>query len=166
MGSEVQEQTTRAQDTVERTAEQAQQKAKDLAHQAEQQAKSALSSRKDMAATGLHDMAQAFRQTGNQLSGQNDMAAKYTNQVADQIERVSTYLENQDVDQMIADAEAFARRRPELFVGGALLLGFLGARFLRSSSERRHTEHWTGSEWRSYPASETMTTRTRTETDW
>lgn len=166
MGSEFQEQATQAQQTVERAAGQAQQQARDLAHQAEQQAKSALSSRKEMAATGLHDVAQAFRQTGDQLSGQNTTAAQYTNQVADQIERLSTYLENQDIDQMVADAEEFARRRPELFIGGALVLGFLGARFLKSSSDRRRAGQWTDSEWRSYPATETVATRNRLETGW
>lgn len=166
MGTEVQETATQAQEKVEQVAGQAKQQAKDLAHQAEQQAKSALSSRKAQAAAGLTDVAQAFRQTGNQLNDQDrGTVAQYSNQVADRVEQLSTYLENKEIDEMIADAEAFARRQPELFIGGALVLGFLGARFLKSSNERRQASQWSSAEWHSYPGTESVR-RGQVESNW
>jgi len=166
MGNDVQEKATQAQEKAEQVAGQAKQQAKDLAHQAEEQAKSALSSRKAQAATGLNDVAQAFRQTSNELNNQDKgMVAQYSNQVADRVEQLSTYLENKDVEEMIADAEDFARRQPELFIGGALVLGFLGARFLRSSNTRRQSGQWSDTEWRRYPDTEPVM-RNRVESNW
>ena len=57
--------------------------------------------------------------------------------MADHVERVSGYLEERDVNQLLEDAENFARRQPELFIGGALIAGLLVGRFIKSSSERR-----------------------------
>jgi predicted AlkP superfamily pyrophosphatase or phosphodiesterase len=62
------------------------------------------------------------------------MFARYSNQVADRVERASTYLEEHDLDELMVEAEDFARRQPELFIGGAFTLGLLAARFLKSSA--------------------------------
>jgi hypothetical protein len=53
---------------------------------------------------------------------------------ADQVERLSTYLRDSSFEDVIREAEDMARRQPLLFLGGAFLAGFLGARFLKSSS--------------------------------
>ncbi|MCA9874778.1 MAG: hypothetical protein KC441_14005 [Anaerolineales bacterium] len=100
------------------------------------QAKSALASQKDEAAGQLHGLAQALRETGDQLRDQDEggMFASYSNQVADQIDRVSGYLQDRDMNDLMHDAEDFARRQPELFIGGAFTLGLLAARFMKSSS--------------------------------
>lgn len=158
MGSEVKEKATEAQQKAEEVAGQAKQEAKDLAHQAQQQAKSALSTRKDQAAHELNTVAQAFRETGNQLHQQNkELVADYTNRLAERVEGLSTYLEDNSVDAMLADVEDFARSQPELFIGGALALGLLGARFLKSSNERRQAGQWSSSQWYRYPGPEPTT---------
>jgi hypothetical protein len=36
---------------------------------------------------------------------------------------------------MVRNVEDFARRQPALFIGGAFMLGLLGARFLKSSAQ-------------------------------
>ena len=38
---------------------------------------------------------------------------------------------------MRTDLESLARRQPAIAIGGALVLGLIGARFLRSSERRR-----------------------------
>jgi hypothetical protein len=47
---------------------------------------------------------------------------------------VAGYLTARDVDQLVSEAEAFARRQLAAFLGGAFALGFLVSRFLKSSS--------------------------------
>jgi hypothetical protein len=124
-----------------KATEQVQEKAKEMAHKAQEQAKSAVSTRKEQAVDQLGSVAQAFRRTGSELRNQNqDMIAQYTDQLANQVERISGYLEERDVDQLLHEAENFARSRPEIFLGGAFMLGLLVGRFVKSSGERRRHE--------------------------
>ncbi len=116
-------------------ADQAQQKTQEIVEQARQQARSSLSEQKDRAAEGLDSVAQAVRQTGAQLRNQQQAGfAEYADRTADQIEHFSGYLRENDLEDMVHEVESFARRQPLLFLGGALAAGFLGARFLKSSS--------------------------------
>lgn len=123
---------------VGQAAEQAQQKAKEFTGQAQEQAKSAVATRKEQAVEGLDGIAHAFRQTSERLREENNpMVADYSEQVANQIERFSSFLGERDVDQLLGDAEIYARRHPEVFLGGAFALGLLVGRFIKSSGERR-----------------------------
>jgi hypothetical protein len=90
---------------------------------------------------------------GQQLQEKDQPAlAQYANQAADQIERFSHYLQERDVDQLLGEAQRFARRQPTLFLGGAFALGLLAARFLKSSSERtRGDEDYYYGGYGSYP---------------
>jgi glucan phosphorylase len=107
----------------------------EITEEAKVQAKSVIEDRKEIAARELGGVAEAFRQTGSSLREQDQaMFAQYSNRVADQVERVSSYLEDHNLDDMIHDSEDFARRQPELFIGGAFTLGLLAARFLKSSA--------------------------------
>jgi hypothetical protein len=92
-----------------------------------------------MAATRLNTVADALRQTGDQLRDQDqDWMATYSNQVAERVESFATYLEDHNVEDLLREAESFARRQPELFLGGAFTLGLLAARFFKSS--QRNTQ--------------------------
>ncbi|MBK8902577.1 MAG: hypothetical protein IPM53_15420 [Anaerolineaceae bacterium] len=109
--------------------------AKSAAGQAGEEAKSMLASQKDEAARQLGGLADSLRQTSQQLRQQDQRAiATYSNKIASQIDRASSYLQERDLDALIHDAEDFARRQPEIFIGGAFTLGLLAARFLRSSA--------------------------------
>jgi hypothetical protein len=136
--NEAKEGVQQAKDAAKQAMEQVQQKAQEVAGQAQTQAKSAIANRKDQAVDQLGGVAQMFRTTGNELRNQNkESFAQYADKVADQVERVSSYLEERDVDQLLGEAENFARRQPELFLGGAFIVGLLVGRFIKSSSERR-----------------------------
>lgn len=127
-----------AKDAAKQAVDQVQQKAQEVAGQAQDQAKSAMAARKEQAVDQLGSVAQAFRTTSNELRGQDKtMIAQYAEKAADQVERISGYLQARDVDQLVNEAEGFARRQPELFLGGAFLLGVLVGRFVKSSGERR-----------------------------
>ena len=82
-----------------------------------------------------------MRQTSHQLREQDQSSfARYSNQMADKVERASDYLENRNLDELLREGEQFARRQPELFIGGAFALGLLMARFIKSSASRRAEE--------------------------
>jgi hypothetical protein len=117
--------------------DQAKETISNVASQAGGKVASRLDTQKDQAAEGLGSVAQALRQTGDQLREQNKGAAvhEYISSAADQVERLSGYLRSTNVNQMVNQVEQFARRQPALFLGGAFVLGLIGARFLKSSSQ-------------------------------
>ena len=57
--------------------------------------------------------------------------------VAARIEDFSDTISHRDVDDLLSAATSFARARPMLFLGGAVIAGFALARFLKTSSDRR-----------------------------
>ena len=94
-----------------------------------------LTQQKDRATDGLGSVAHAVRQSTQQLRDQqHDTIAQYIEQAADQLEKLSTRLKEKNVNEIVDDAQRFARQRPALFVGSAFAIGLLGARFLKSSS--------------------------------
>ena len=145
------------QDTVDQVKEragelvdQAQQKTGQVVDQARGVVASRISDQKDRAAGSLGGVAQALRQTGQQLQGGEQAGmTQYVDSAADQIERISSYLQNTDVNEVFDDVEQFARRQPALFLGGAFALGLLGARFLKSSGRSSTRGYPSGS--RAYP---------------
>jgi hypothetical protein len=118
------------------TLQQAQDAAAQAADQARRQASSMLDGQRTQAAQSLSTMGQALRQSSQQLREQDaGPVAQLPDRAADQIERISGYLSNTSVEEIISDAEAFARQNPAVFLGGAFVLGLLAARFLKSSSQ-------------------------------
>jgi hypothetical protein len=104
--------------------------------------RSGFDTQKGKAADGLGSMAQALRQSSEQLRQQNQDGAVsgYIATAADQVERLSGYLRSTKTKEIVANVERFARQQPALFVGGAFMLGILGARFLKSSSSASSSE--------------------------
>lgn len=135
---QVRQMADQAQQRARPMTDQAQQKASQMADQAQHRAASMLENQKQKAAENLHSVAEAMRQSGQQLREQDQaqMAVQYTDKAAEQIEHFANYLRSKDVNELMNDAERFARRQPELFLGGAFALGLLAARFLKSSSQQ------------------------------
>lgn len=124
-----------AQEKAGQIAHEAEAQARRLGHTVEEEARSMAASRKRQASSELRNVAQAFHTSGNQLRDQGqDTVASYTDQMAQQLNRASLYLEHRKVEDIVHDAEDFARRQPELFLAGAFGLGLLAARFLKSGS--------------------------------
>lgn len=114
--------------------EQAQEQAASLGDQVRQQALQQVTTQKERAAGGLALAADVLRQAGQQVRDQEQPAvAGAIDTAAARVEGWADALQHQDVPQLVDETRAFARRQPALFVGGALTLGFLGVRFLKSS---------------------------------
>jgi hypothetical protein len=102
--------------------------------QVKEQGKSQIAGQKDKAADTISGVAQAMRQTGSNLRGSDqDYVAQFVDQAATRLEEFSSSLRNKDVNELIWEAQGFARRQPALFFGGAFLLGLFAARFFKSA---------------------------------
>ncbi len=115
----------------------AKEQASRLIEDAKSQARGAVDQRKGTAVETLGSVAGALRQAGRKL--EDDQVAglgTYAAGAADQVDRVARYLREKDVQGLTRDAETFARRHPEVFLGGAFLAGIFAARFLKSSRSR------------------------------
>jgi hypothetical protein len=123
-----------AKEQTQQVIQQTQQKAGEVVDRAREQVRSQLADQKERAAGSLESVADALRQAGQGLRDHDQGAlGDYVQSAAEMVERVSDYLSRRDMDQLVREVEDMARRQPGLFVGGAFALGFLAARFLKSS---------------------------------
>lgn len=112
-------------------------KAADLAHGAKEQVRAQYDEKKDMAVGELGTLASSLRRVVDDLgsSHPNNMSGKVVSTLADRLESFSQTLEGKDLDNVVTDVERFARRNPAAFLGGAVALGFIASRFLKSSAD-------------------------------
>ncbi|HYH17292.1 MAG TPA: hypothetical protein VD995_01625 [Azospirillum sp.] len=106
---------------------------------AQHRIRSLLEQQTHRAADQLGGVAQALHAAARQLNDENNgtAAARYADQAAQRIDDIADMLRHSTVDDMVARVEGFARRQPEVFIGGAFALGFLFARFIKSSGDRQ-----------------------------
>ena len=131
--------TQKALDTVTQGAEQAVQQGQQYAGQAAAligtRVKDAATQQKDALATGITDVAQILQQNTDSFKDQGIgiFAAPYLDMAVSKLNEVGSTIQGKDMDEVIQDAEQFARAQPVAFLSLAALIGFLAARFLKSS---------------------------------
>ena len=93
-----------------------------------------IDSQKERATGTLGAVAGAVRNATQELreSGQTGLAG-YVNRAADEIDRWTSRLRDQDLDDAVREVQQFARRKPAIFLGVAFGAGVLAARFFKSS---------------------------------
>jgi hypothetical protein len=112
--------------------------AKSTFQQARDRAGSSLGESKGQFAEQFGTIAQALRRTTEHLRSEDQpRIAGLTESIARQVDQVANYLRDKDARAMRQDLENLARRQPALMLGGALVLGLIGARFLKSSGRSR-----------------------------
>jgi hypothetical protein len=112
--------------------------AKSTFQQARDRAGSSLGESKGQFAEQFGTIADALRRTTEHLRAEDQQRiAGLTDTVAQQVDQVANYLRSKDARAMRQDLENLARRQPALVLGGALVLGLIGARFLKSSDRSR-----------------------------
>ena len=133
----------KAKDQVRNLAGEARRETSRVADEAGDYVSSLVSRQKDQAADRLGGVAGAIRDVGNRLQEQDEAAGvgQYAMRAADQVDRLSHYLRDRDLNMFFRDTETFARRHPDVFLGGTFLAGLLLARFLKSSSDRGYQGH-------------------------
>jgi ElaB/YqjD/DUF883 family membrane-anchored ribosome-binding protein len=123
----------KAREVVDRTREQA----GELVGAVKDRAYQAIDEQKDAGAERISGVAQAIHSAADELDEQMPFAADYVREAAAGVERVSSSLRNRSIDDILGSVTSFARQQPVAFFGAAVLIGFLGTRFLKSSAERR-----------------------------
>jgi ElaB/YqjD/DUF883 family membrane-anchored ribosome-binding protein len=94
-------------------------------------AESLLEEQKRQVADRVSGVAAALQSAANSLAhSQNALVARYVEQAAGQVEDISRMVRDRRWNEIAAETEDFARRRPTLFVVGAAAAGFLVGRLL------------------------------------
>ncbi len=118
-------------------AETARERVTDMAQDARDRAWQYGQDTKNEAANETSKVAEALRKAASDLhegSPQEKIFAKLADTVAD----TADGLRDMDIDEMGYAVNDFARRNSAAFLGGAALLGFVAARFLKASSRDNH----------------------------
>lgn len=124
----------RAKTHVDAAAQQTRRKAAEYAGQARDQGQAALDGQKLRAADKLHTVGSAIHRAAEKLRDErDDNLAGYADALADEVDRMAGYLQHRPMAELARDAQTFARRRPEWFLGGLFVAGLALSRFLKSS---------------------------------
>lgn len=112
-------------------------RAKEEVGVATEKARSIATDQKDIIAEQVGGVADAMSRAASELETSNGSSAHYARMIADNAERLSATIRDNDVDQLLGMAQDFGRRQPALFIGAAALLGFAASRFVTASAHRR-----------------------------
>ena len=131
--------------------QQAKQTTNEVVSQVQQQASSQLNRQKETAASELSTVVNAVRRFGETLNNEGQgpiarFAAQYGDKAAEGLDRVARYLREQEPKRVLEDVQNFGRRQPALLIGGAFLLGFAGARIIKSSMDAAGSSMNTGAQ--------------------
>lgn len=113
--------------------------AQDAKYHARQVAYESRESLRSEASNQAARVASTLRDIGGQLQAMADSqagggtAVDMSRQLADAATRVADKLETGGVDATLADVKSFARRRPGLFLVGAIGAGFVAGRLLKAA---------------------------------
>jgi hypothetical protein len=100
-----------------------------------QTARSVVGEKQQAAASGLGDFATVLRKAAREMDGSGkSTVCQLAQSAADGLERFSGTLRERDMNALMRDVESFARRQPVAFIGAAVAVGFLAARFLKASA--------------------------------
>jgi ElaB/YqjD/DUF883 family membrane-anchored ribosome-binding protein len=109
--------------------------AKDVASQATDKLKDAVDDRKSSSAEYVGSLADTMRRAAREFDTDLPIAGTYIRKAAAQVEGVSDTIRNGNLNDLVRNAQSFARRQPSAFLGIAVLAGFGVVRFLKSSAE-------------------------------
>lgn len=121
--------------------EQLRTKAQELKEEVTSTAEEQVSRGKAQASGKAHAIASALRDAGDSLEQQGeDQLARWGRQTADQVERMASYFDRNDLSGLVEDLESTARSNTAAFVGGTFAAGLMLGRFLRASAPQPHDE--------------------------
>ncbi len=113
-------------------AEQAREQVSGQAHHLRDRGQSLIDGQKGRAAEEVSHLSSAIRSAADRLrEEQDETIARYADTIADQLDGAANYLRDRDLMGLFHDAQGFARRRPELVLGGMFVAGIAIARFLK-----------------------------------
>lgn len=129
----------KAQEIAGQAKEQVQETAEQVKGKASGRVREQLDSRSTALGEQVGSFGGALRKAGEHLRAEgNESGAKAAHRAADQVERLGGYLTGSGSDRFLGDLEDFGRRRPWAAAAVGAALGFVGARFVKASSESRY----------------------------
>ncbi len=126
-----------AQHTAKEAGEKIKAEGERLIDEAQRKAQEVVVARKAATAEFIHDMSEAVNSATEVLERQGRHgAASLLKSAAGELDRFSSSVANRDADSLLEDFRELSQRKPSLFFGGALVVGFAAARFLVASGSR------------------------------
>jgi ElaB/YqjD/DUF883 family membrane-anchored ribosome-binding protein len=117
-------------------------KAHELGEEAAFQVREQLDQRSTQAGEQVQAIGKILQSGSSQLRSEGkDTPARFVEEVARRAEGLGGYLESSQADQILADLESFARRRPWVTAGIGVLAGFVASRFVKASADRRYESY-------------------------
>jgi hypothetical protein len=106
-------------------------------HELADRARDLAEDQKSQGAERLGGVARAVHSAASEIERDLPQAAGYIHEAADRLQRASSAVRNQSVEEIITAIDDFARRQPVAFFGGSVLAGFVLSRFLKSTADAR-----------------------------
>ena len=105
--------------------------------QAQEAGRDFIDEQKENLAQRVDQYTEAMRLACEKLrSEEGNVLAGPAQKAVDQLERMSGYLREKQLADVLDDLESYARRRPEVVFGGLFVVGLAAARFLKASRRR------------------------------
>jgi ElaB/YqjD/DUF883 family membrane-anchored ribosome-binding protein len=118
-------------------AQQAAEQLKEAAHERADRVRHGADNAREQAARRVRKLGVAVRAIGETMRVDDEQyIAQYAQKASERLDGIARYLNDTETQDVIHDAEQFVLRRPGVFVGGALLVGLVAGRFLKSSAPR------------------------------
>lgn len=89
--------------------------------------------RKRDGAERVKGFSRAVHGAADEIGKEIPQAAGYVHKAADTIETAADHLQNRSIDELIGSFTRFARQQPVAAFAGAVLVGFVLSRFLKSA---------------------------------
>lgn len=122
------------QDDIRNHGREAADEIKDAAHE---KAEGVFDQQKGSVADQAKGLSSAFRKMAQELDDQDQgYLSGYANRMASYTDTASERLRDQDMDGLAGQVRDYSRQQPAVFMGGAVVLGFVLARFMNSSQKR------------------------------
>lgn len=131
---EVRQTAADVQDELASAAESVKGQVGDLGNAVEQRARAIADDKKAAGAEQLSGLARAIDHAANELQGELPQAAGYVRQAAAKIDTVSTMIRERKIEELVREANDFARTNTVAVFGISLAAGFVLARFLKSGA--------------------------------
>jgi len=140
VSEKVSQQTQQVKDQAQQAVQQGQQKVNHLWELGRTQFRGALTGQKNRAADAVGNVGQMLTQSAATMREQGQPAGSVlADSLGQRVSKFSEIIHGKEVEEILADTENFARAQPAAFLAIAMLLGFLLARFLKSTGEAATT---------------------------
>jgi NADH dehydrogenase/NADH:ubiquinone oxidoreductase subunit G len=131
---------TKLHDKAQEAREQISARARETTTRVRSEGEHLLRDQKNRVADRIDHYGNAVHRAAQKLEDDQDAAiAVYAHRAAEQFERAAHYLRERDWRDLRRDAESFARRHQEVFLGGLFLGGLALARFLKASAHEEES---------------------------